>query len=150
MIFRRVGPSEDAEKYIVVRSGCRWLCVPARKLHVTESFANVTRRLRKTARRVHYRETILHDDPVSFICSLNSYACMGEYSRHADFRVCVHAVYLRASYSDTYCLFVRGLTLAHRYAVGLIVGSCFTVAFYFYLLLLFFFRRNCGQPTRVI
>lgn len=91
----------------------------ATKLHVAESFARVTRRQYGKPRGV-YHETILHDDPVSFICSPNSYACTDEYhvTRTRIF-ACAYTrcVLARASYPDTHCLLVRGLT-PHRHAAG--------------------------------
>lgn len=137
MIFRRVGPSEDAEKYVLVHSGCRWLCVHARKLHVAESFARVTRRQYGKPRDVYIATKRYYmDDPVSFICSLNSCACMGEHlSRVPRIFVCAYAtMYLRASY----CLLGRGLT------------SYWRIATFWELFYGLRFQRNCKRSTRNI
>jgi hypothetical protein len=50
--------------------------------------------------RVHCRETILHGDPVSFICSLNSVR-VNVYAIYGFQRVYTRGVFV---YSNAYCL----------------------------------------------
>lgn len=74
--------------------GCGRLCARARELRAARVFSERNEEtVWKTARRVHCRETILHDDPVSFICSLNSCALHGRtLVTRTDFHVCVRVV----------------------------------------------------------
>lgn len=139
-------PNEGAEKYILVHSGYRRLCVHARKLRMAESLARITRRQYGKPRGLYIAARRYYTARPRFIYLLSEWLCLHRriLVKRADIRVCVCSVLAHVAFR--YVLSCRSpiniaLACARDYAMGL-MGAVFMV-------LCFIVLKSCGRSVHM-